>query len=167
MKKFKFTFIAGLLVLLVVFFTWWNNQGRPVGDSLLQSGDKTPSVIIAPEQKEPPLPPSVISSANPPAVVQEKPIVQTKPEEKPAQTFSYKGVDGKNALELLKINHKVETKDFSGLGEYVEAIDGIKPDSKHFWKFFINGKSATVGAGTYVTKNSDMLEWEIDKIGNE
>ena len=78
--------------------------------------------------------------------------------------IKYKGEEGKNALTLLKAKYQVETKSFGSAGEFVESINGIKPDSKHFWKFFINGKSASVGASSYVTKSTDVLEWKLDEI---
>lgn len=78
--------------------------------------------------------------------------------------ISYRGQDGKTALVILKENYQAETKQFSGVGEFVESINGIKPDSAHFWKFFINGEAAKLGAGSFVTKNSDVLEWHIAEV---
>jgi len=70
------------------------------------------------------------------------------------------------ALDLLKSNYQVVTKTFSGLGEFVESINGIKPDSKHFWAFYVNGKSSNVGAGSYTVKDGDKLEWKLDEISS-
>lgn len=79
-------------------------------------------------------------------------------------TITYAGVDGKNALELLKMNHQITTKTFSGVGEFVETINGAKPDEKHFWAFYVNGKSSNVGADQYQTKSSDTIEWKLEEI---
>lgn len=79
----------------------------------------------------------------------------------------YQGEAGKNALEILKQKYQVQTKEFAGLGEFVESINGVKPDSKHFWKFFIDGQGSNLGAGSYVTKNSDSLEWRLAEVNNE
>ena len=76
----------------------------------------------------------------------------------------YSGAEGKNALELLKIAHKIETKNYPGVGEFVESIDGVKGDSKHFWEFFVNGKSSNVGAGSFITKNGDIIEWKLSEL---
>lgn len=78
--------------------------------------------------------------------------------------ISYKGSAGKNALVLLKDNYKVETKKYKGLGEQVISINGIKPDKKHFWGFYVNGKLAQVGAGSYTTKDSDTITWKLEAI---
>ena len=77
---------------------------------------------------------------------------------------SYTVEEGQKAIILLKASHKVETKTYSGIGEFVESIDGIKPDSKHFWEFFINGKSSQVGASDYTLKNGDVIEWKLTAI---
>lgn len=78
-------------------------------------------------------------------------------------TVTYKGIDGKNALEILKSSHKVETKTFS-FGEMVQSIDGISSPSTHFWAFYVNGKQAEVGAGDYQTKPEDEISWKLEKI---
>ncbi|MCL5435741.1 MAG: DUF4430 domain-containing protein [Patescibacteria group bacterium] len=73
---------------------------------------------------------------------------------------------GQSALELLKSNHQVSTKTFAGVGEFVEVIDGIKPDNQHYWAFYINGKSSNVGAGSYELKNGDKIEWKLETINS-
>ncbi len=76
----------------------------------------------------------------------------------------YDGIDGKNALELLKTSHKVTTKTFDGVGEYVESIDAIVPDKTHFFSFYVNGEQAQVGAGQYITKSTETIEWRLEEI---
>ncbi len=82
----------------------------------------------------------------------------------PSSSVVYDGVDGKNAMELLKASHRVETKSFSGIGEYVVSIDGVQPDVSHFWAFYVNGAQAQVGADQYVTKNGEKIEWKLEEI---
>src|SRR6185369_14025822 len=79
-------------------------------------------------------------------------------------SISYKGEQGKTALELLRASHRVETKTFKGVGEFVQSIDGVTPDSKHFWSFYVNGQPATVGADQYKTQDSDTLSWKLEAI---
>src|SRR3989344_982827 len=76
---------------------------------------------------------------------------------------SYQGVECKNALEILKSSHQIETQSFS-FGEMVQSIDGVKAPATHFWAFSINGKLAEVGAGDYQTKTGDTLSWKLQKI---
>lgn len=67
-------------------------------------------------------------------------------------------------LSLLKMAHKLETKSYEGIGEMVIAIDDIKADSKHFWEFFVNGKSSNVGASSYKLQNKDEVLWKLSEI---
>jgi hypothetical protein len=72
-------------------------------------------------------------------------------------------VDGKNALELLKASHTVDAKQYS-FGSFVNSIDGVAPDSKHFWALYINDQFSQVAADNYTTKSSDNLKWQLDAI---
>lgn len=81
------------------------------------------------------------------------------------RVVAYPGIEGQDAMSLLKLGHTVETKDFGpGLGEMVQSINGLKPAADEFWAFYVNGKSSNVGASSYITKNSDTLEWRLEKI---
>ncbi len=74
---------------------------------------------------------------------------------------------GITALDLLKISYKVTAKDYgAGMGEFVETIDGIKPDSQHFWAFYVNGKSSNVGASSYKLEANDNIEWKLEAISS-
>ena len=81
----------------------------------------------------------------------------------PTTTIEYKGVDGKNALELLKSAHQVEAKEYS-FGSFVTSIDGIEPDSAHFWAMYVNGQFSQVGASSYMTKATDTIKWQVDTV---
>jgi hypothetical protein len=105
--------------------------------------------------------------ANPPATPQTQTlsvtqIVQGSNLNKPSDAF----VTGEMAIQLLKSDHKVETKSYSGIGEMVLSIDGVKPDSKHYWEFFVNGKSSNVGASSYILKAGDKIEWKLSLISS-
>jgi len=76
--------------------------------------------------------------------------------------ISYKGVEGKTAMELLKASHQVEVQSFD-FGDMVQSIDGKKPGEGETWSFYVNGKLASVGADAYQTKNSDTITWKIEK----
>lgn len=78
------------------------------------------------------------------------------------KTVSYDGVEGKNALELLKSKATVTTKQ-SSYGEYVDTVNGVQggTDGK-YWTFYINGKMAQVGAADYKTKDGDKIEWKFE-----
>lgn len=75
----------------------------------------------------------------------------------------YYGIDGKNAFELLQDITDVGYKQYD-FGVFVESINGVKPDEKHFWKLYYNGQEAQVGASELQTKNGDVIEWKIEEI---
>lgn len=93
-----------------------------------------------------------------------KPASPSQTQKTPKTTVNYQGVEGQNALELLKQTHKVQTKTYEGLGELVTGIDGVTPDTKHFWAFYVNGEQSQVGAGSYTAKAADKLMWKLEKI---
>ncbi|HTE58635.1 MAG TPA: DUF4430 domain-containing protein [Verrucomicrobiae bacterium] len=78
--------------------------------------------------------------------------------------IKYDGVEGKNALELLRQSHKVETKVYQGMGELVTSIDGKPADFDHFWALYVNDQQSQVGADAYITKTADKLEWKFEEI---
>jgi hypothetical protein len=82
--------------------------------------------------------------------------------QQPITTITYKGKAGVTALALLQQAAKV---DMTGTGDmaYVTAINGSTADTakKQYWEFDVNGAAATVGAGTYVTKDDDSITWKL------
>lgn len=72
----------------------------------------------------------------------------------------YKGVEGQSALNLLKKYTRVETKHYS-FGDLVTSINGTEGNGPKYWSFYINGKLADVGAGSYITKSTDNIEWKL------
>jgi len=78
----------------------------------------------------------------------------------PTTQVSYRGLEGKTALDLLKVHAKVTTKS-SSLGDYVVAINGNDGGGKKYWLFYVNDKLADVGAGQYATHNNDTVVWKL------
>ena len=70
---------------------------------------------------------------------------------------------GTTALHILSSTHKVI---INGKKEnaFVTTIDGrvASGTDKEFWAFYVNGKQAPVGAGSYYVKNNDTIEWKIE-----
>lgn len=56
-------------------------------------------------------------------------------------------------------------KDSSGLGFFVEEINGIKNNIKEntFWIYYVNGKTANVGVSYYILKTNDIINWKYEK----
>lgn len=72
-------------------------------------------------------------------------------------------VEGKTALDLLQKTTKIQTKG-EGKNAFITEINGRHADDskREFWAFYVNGKQAEVGAGSYVIKNNDEIEWKIE-----
>lgn len=68
------------------------------------------------------------------------------------------------ALDLLKSYNTVAMKG-EGINAYVTTIDTHKADDSRneFWAFYVNGKQASVGAGSYILRAGDKIEWKIEK----
>lgn len=82
--------------------------------------------------------------------------------QQPTTSITYKGKAGTTALALLQQAAKV---DMTGTGDmaYVTSINGTSADSakKQYWEFDVNGTAAAVGAGSYVTKDTDTITWKL------
>jgi hypothetical protein len=78
--------------------------------------------------------------------------------------ISYKGEDGKTALELLQ---KAATIKTTGTGEnaYVSSISNVVANpTNEYWQFFINDESSMVGAGSYTTNSTDIITWKLSSF---
>ncbi len=67
---------------------------------------------------------------------------------------------------IQKSNLDFKTKTFSGLGEFVEEIGGLKNDKQggKYWIYFINGETAKLGISTQIVKPNDLIEWKYGNI---
>lgn len=74
--------------------------------------------------------------------------------------IKYDGQSGVDALTLLKKHADVKTKHYS-FGDLVASINGTPGNGPKYWIFYVNGKESLVGAGSYITKSSDKLEWRL------
>ncbi len=72
--------------------------------------------------------------------------------------ISYRGQNGVDGLTLLKRHATVGVKHYS-FGDLVTSINGVSGNGPKYWTFYINGKEASVGAGSYISKNTDTLKW--------
>lgn len=61
-----------------------------------------------------------------------------------------------------KINFKSKT--YSGMGELIEEINGLKNDKNKYWIYSVNGKEAQIGVSDYKINGGDVISW---KYGND
>ena len=78
------------------------------------------------------------------------------------KTFDIAQFIGKTALVATEVKVKIE-KTGEGENVFVTVIEGraADPKKREFWEFLVNGKSASVGAGSYIIQNGDQIEWKI------
>jgi len=90
-------------------------------------------------------------------VVQGKPITLVIPE----RAFVY------DMMNLARHEHLLtfKEKEYSGMGFFIQEINGIANDSKagRYWIYYINGKKASVGVSTYEVKLNDNINWHYEQ----
>ena len=71
---------------------------------------------------------------------------------------------GPSALQSLASSSSKITVKGEKENAFITAINGRMASSndKEFWALYVNGKQAEVGAGTYIIKNNDTIEWRIE-----
>ncbi len=72
-----------------------------------------------------------------------------------------------DAMQKLVTDQKISAtmKEFSGMGEFLEEIDGLKNNNQtgEYWIYYINGQSAKMGISIYTLKNNDLITWKYEK----
>lgn len=81
-----------------------------------------------------------------------------------SDSVSYVGKKGVTALSQLKETANGVVTKSSSYGEYVDAI-GERSSGKDgkYWTFYVDGKLASVGAGAYIAKGGEKIEWKFEK----
>lgn len=76
------------------------------------------------------------------------------------------GASAYEAMDTLRKSNQISfsTKVFSGLGQFVEEVDGIKnsPSTGFYWTFYINNQEAKVGISNYTIKPNDLITWKYE-----
>lgn len=66
------------------------------------------------------------------------------------------------ALQLLQ-NHATVNVTESKFGAFVNCINSVCSGNNYYWMYYINNKSANIGAGSYFVKNNDVIEFRYEK----
>lgn len=54
-----------------------------------------------------------------------------------------------------------KSKFYTGLGQYVNEINGVKESGGLHWTLYINDQPATVGSSQYIIRVGDKIEWRL------
>lgn len=170
--------ISGLILLIS---TLWLNQ---VNQRVLPPASKTEAVITPvtstisilsdKEKIKPSAPEQKISAPAEPVVT----IAPAEVENKISVFFKFIAPDWtKDATLSLGENKTVydamaelvkekiisaEFKHFSGLGFFVQSIDGLAPKDNRYWIYYLNGKTANMGISLIKLKNNDVITWRYE-----
>jgi hypothetical protein len=85
---------------------------------------------------------------------------QVSPPSTKTTYISYIGEEGTDALTLLKKQVIVKTKHYD-FGDLVTSINNTEGSGPKYWTLYVNGKMSEVGASSYVTTDSDKIEWKL------
>jgi hypothetical protein len=58
---------------------------------------------------------------------------------------------------------KYKEKNYIGMGEFIEEINGIKNSGEKNWIYYVNGEKAKVGVSNYKINNGDIVSWKYEK----
>ena len=70
---------------------------------------------------------------------------------------------GITALQLLQKTTQVKTEG-EGQSAFVVEINGRMADNskRQFWSFYVNDQQSAVGAGSYILKDGDNIQWKLE-----
>ena len=54
-------------------------------------------------------------------------------------------------------------KNYTGMGKFIETINGMKSGSDRSWIYYVNGKEAEVGVSNYKINPGDIVSWKYEK----
>jgi hypothetical protein len=55
------------------------------------------------------------------------------------------------------------SREYPGLGSFVESINGIRPSAGYYWILYKAGKKSSVGASSITLRSGDIVEWKYEK----
>jgi len=69
-------------------------------------------------------------------------------------------------MEQLQKEGKIDFKEktYSGMGKFIEEINGVKGNGDKYWVYYINGKKAEIGISNYQINPGDVISWKYENI---
>ncbi len=84
------------------------------------------------------------------------------PSQRPTASVPFEVSPGQNALTAIRQAigpSNLTFEDFGSLGVFITGFNGVQAEGNHFWEFFVNGQSSSVGVSAYIVRNGDVLEF--------
>jgi len=79
--------------------------------------------------------------------------------EVPKGTTAY---DAMTTLASENSSFTFKSKLYSGLGYFIQEINGVPNAGGKYWTLYLNGKYSNVGASQYVLQQGDNVEWRFE-----
>jgi seryl-tRNA synthetase len=181
MKKLIIFLILISTIFVSGYITFTERQNETV---LIDKPEKTKIKIIEEQQTILETPIEIIKKQNIISLQQEVKSKKEEPEKKvdkqteigdkiilKINNTEYKTVlpENYNVYDLIKklseeTDFSFSGKEHSGLGYFIEEINGIKNNNKtgQYWIYYINGESAKVGISNYIINKNDIIEWKYE-----
>ncbi len=84
-------------------------------------------------------------------------------------TSAFEVPDGSSVFDAMNILASQENSNFtfhstyySGMGYFIDEINGEKNRDNAFWVYYVNGAEASIGASNYILKNGDTIRWRLE-----
>lgn len=137
-----------------------NKKARP------DTSAQTPQPVVAEKNKNPNPAPSTTPTSQSPKEISETIPITLIISDTPYQTQASPNSTAYQVMDALRQENKISfsTKNFSGLGHFVQEINSIKnsPSTGFYWTFYINNQEAKVGISNYIVKPNDTLTWKFE-----
>ncbi|MDQ5954713.1 MAG: hypothetical protein QG583_641 [Patescibacteria group bacterium] len=65
----------------------------------------------------------------------------------------------------LKTEGKITFKEktYSGIGKFIQEINGLKSDGDNYWIYYVNGVEASIGVSNYKINPGNVVSWKYEK----
>lgn len=117
-----------------------------------------------------PIPPTQHASSTPaaPATTEAPtPLAQLTVVASGTSVYSIGAPDGTSLIDAMHLIEKngfaFTSRDYPGLGAFVDSIQGIKNENGMYWILSINGSKSSLGASSIVLHQGDQIEWRYEK----
>lgn len=174
MKKNKYIKIFLFLLLIILFvvfsYQYFKKVSNPESLTINYSKIEAPKLVSRNTEK-----PKITTSKT----IGEKEVIQEVDinsigikiivENKVYESRIAEGGSVYQAMVDLSIQNKDFTftsKDYSGMGMFVDSINGVQGSFEKNWIYYVNDKKASIGISKNFLKQGDVVRWEREGLIN-
>ena len=92
-------------------------------------------------------------------------LIQNSPAELPLSFTATKETTVYDFMNELRNERKITftEKNYTGMGKFIETINGIQGNGNQNWIYYVNNQKAEVGVSNYKIKSGDVVSWKYEK----